>query len=561
MGSSHDGTAKDRLAGTAQDRAGGKGEPDRTVWASAGAVFVLLVTLVIGVSSQGAFYSRTRLHLALGLTLAVALTLPAGSRVLDALRRPPALTGSLLAAWILAVGAMHGTLGRGLPAAGLAMGVVAVFVVVPCLLAVDREMLASSLVWIGGLVGLTSWLGVVLHLHRWAWEGQGLWRASGAITYPNATAALLVSLALWSVARMSLPSDPDRDTTTSVAFGPRWTVPALVTVMLTAAAATLSRGGALALLAGGAVLLVRSAPGTRGAAVHPVLGATVAFAGLAPSLLSGEPARPLPAVVGLALGILIGVRADEQVRARQNSVLTGAAAAVGLVPGEPRRRILRAAAAGGVAVLAAGPLLLADGFVRSLHKITDVRVLTGPSYRVDAARAAFDRITDSPWIGTGPGEGEVSWTTSSGVSRSLMFLHDEYLQVVLELGVLTALLVLVHLLACAHSVLRAPRVPHESLSSRRARRNAGAGGLAAITAFAVHSALDFTWHLPALPLVVAAVLALTPSGPECMEQPERGQESTPDDVDVRDGVTDVREAPAKNVDKSSITHSTHPPMT
>ncbi|MDQ1292252.1 MAG: hypothetical protein QG608_130 [Actinomycetota bacterium] len=545
----------------ARDDAGEKGRYDRRVWASAGAVFVLLVTLVVGVSSQGGFYSTTRLHLALGLGLALALTLTAGLDALQTLRRPPVLTGLLLAAWILAVSALHGALDHGLPAAGLAAGIVAVYMIVPCLLQADREMLAASLVWLGGLVALTSWSGVVLHLHRWAWEGQGLWRASGAITYPNATAAILVSLALWSLAQMPLPPGRGQGTATSAAFGPAWIVPALTTVMLTAAAATLSRGGALALLVGGAVLLLLAGTATRRAAVPPMVGATVSFAALVPCLRSGQPPQPLLATIGLVVGTMIGTRADENARARQQRFLTTVTTAVGLKPRDRGTVVPRALWIGAGTAIAAGVVVLTDGFEHSLRQIVDARVLTGPSYRMEAAGAALERITDSPWIGAGPGEGQVTWTTSSGVSRTLIFLHDEYLQVVLELGVLTGFLVLLHLAAGAASAWKAGTPREGSAAPPQLRRSARAGGLAAFAAFAVHSAVDFTWHLPALPLVVATLLAFALPAAEHAHSPGPASGSVPDDIDVRDDIADVSEGSSNNSGKSSITYSTHPPMT
>jgi hypothetical protein len=545
----------------ARNDGGKKGRCDRRVWVSAGAVFVLLVTLVIGVSNQGGFYSTARLHLALGLGLALALTLSAGPDALHALRRPPALTGLLLAAWILAASAMHGSLDRGLPAAGLAAGIAAVYMIVPCLLQADREMLAVSLIWLGGLVALTSWLGVVLHLHRWAWEGQGLWRASGAITYPNATAVILVSLALWSLAQMPVPPGLGQGTGDSAALGPAWMVPALTTMMLTAAAATLSRGGALALLVGCAVLLPLAGPATRRAAVPPVAGAAVSFAALVPCLRSGQPPQPLLATIGLAAGTVIGTRADGNARARQRSLLTAVTKVVGLEPRENGTLVPRSLLIGTGAAFAAGLVVLADGFEHSLRQIVDARVLTGPSYRGEAARAALERIADSPWIGAGPGEGQVTWTTSSGVNRTLIFLHDEYLQVVLELGVLTGLLVLLHLVLSAASSWKSGPPCEGTASALLIRRSTRAGGLAAFAAFAVHSAVDFTWHLPALPLVVATLLAFALPTAEHVHRPGSSSGSVPDDIDVRDDVADVREGPSNNSDKSSITHSAHPPMT
>ena len=98
-------------------------------------------------------------------------------------------------------------------------------------------MLLTGLMCCGVFVAGLGWLGVVLHDPRWAWQGQGLWRASSTLTYPNATAVVLAMLALLAIARSSAPA-------------PSILLRLATTGLFTGLAATLSRAGLLALAVG-----------------------------------------------------------------------------------------------------------------------------------------------------------------------------------------------------------------------------------------------------------------------------------------------------------------------
>ena len=96
---------------------------------------------------------------------------------------------------------------------------------------------------------------------------------------------------------------------------------------------------------------------------------------------------------------------------------------------------------------------------------------------------------------------------------TLAYLHDEYLQVLLELGVVGALLLAWWLLGNARAVGR-----HLRLVRRLGLVGGRSPGVvatfaAALIAFGVHSGVDFLWHLPGLTLMAAAVVALASPSP------------------------------------------------
>jgi hypothetical protein len=73
---------------------------------------------------------------------------------------------------------------------------------------ISREMVLSGALAVGVAVAMTGWLGVALHQRLWGLPSQGLWRAASTLTYANATAALLVPLALVALARLTAHARP-----------------------------------------------------------------------------------------------------------------------------------------------------------------------------------------------------------------------------------------------------------------------------------------------------------------------------------------------------------------
>jgi O-antigen ligase len=101
----------------------------------------------------------------------------------------------------------------------------------------------------------------------------------------------------------------------------------------------------------------------------------------------------------------------------------------------------------------------------------------------------------------GPGRIALVWTTADGRTVISRYAHNEYLQVLVQLGVIGFLLLLVLLAAITRTVWQGrAAAPSPQL---------WAGVAAGLVALAVHSGLDFLWHIPAIPLLGALLIGLT----------------------------------------------------
>ncbi len=101
----------------------------------------------------------------------------------------------------------------------------------------------------------------------------------------------------------------------------------------------------------------------------------------------------------------------------------------------------------------------------------------------------------APWTGIGPGRLDLHYVDHTGAPVRAVFTHDEYLQTAAETGLVGLSLTVGALVAMA-------------VGGLRARTLGGAAAAAAVAAFAAHSAFDFLWHIPLLPLLLAAATAL-----------------------------------------------------
>lgn len=313
----------------------------------------------------------------------------------------------------------------------------------------------TGLVGCGVLLALLGWLGLALHWSRWTWQGQGLWRASSTLTYPNATAIILAMLAL---------------VTLSCLTAAQRSMPLVLstTVLLTGLVATLSRAGLLAMAVGVVVLAAVRGPRALTRAGWPAaLGASVAALGLFPTMTTGSP-RPAAAVTALVAGLAVTAGA---VTVRLNRV-----------------------AAGGLTVLALG---LSMPWWTGLTSITGTRLRIEDPERAASFSAAVQVFDQHRLIGAGPSLPTLTWTTGSG-SSVYRYAHNEYLQVLAELGIVGGLL----LAALLATLLR------RLYQCRRTGGAVSAGVLAATTALALHAGFDFVWHIPAIPLVAAALVGL-----------------------------------------------------
>ena len=423
---------------------------------------LLVVALVVAIVAQGAYYGGGQRTVAVVLLLALLAALRARPWSSEDTLLPPVSAGAALAAWTAVSATVAGDITAALPIIALVTGVVVVLLAVRRMTWDQRDALAAAVVTVGALTAASGWVGVAWRITPWALEDQGLWRAATTLTYANAAAGLLVPLALLAVARLAA----------------RPGVPAIVAacLLLIGAGATLSRGGALALVVGAAVLAWLLGPGrTLRVAGPPTLGALVALAGLAPSMPASSLARPALAAAALVVGVGVAVGAFH-LRSRQLAL--GLAAAV----------------LAGCAVLVVGGRT-ADTAAR----LTDTRLTIASPDRAAAARAALQLAAERPLTGTGPGRAVLTWVQNNGPVTS-RYVHNEYLQALAELGFVGLALLVVLLASLAWTIWRGRlHAPSTTI---------WAGAAAGLAALAVHSALDFLWHLPAIPLAGAVLAGL-----------------------------------------------------
>src|SRR5256714_4457307 len=239
---------------------------------------VLVTALAAGAVAQGGYYPPGRILVTalVALALGLALRARAWSRA-DGWPVAAACAGLVLWALVRA---------GSFPAAAAFVGTLGCFVAVLVVLArtgsAERERCAAAVLAVGVLVAVTAWAGVAWRLPRFAVLVDGtMWRGGSTLSYPNATAALLVPLAL-------------------LALAPRR--PAVGYLLLVGTGAALSRAGLLALLLGLVTLAA-----LRRVMVRPLLGAAVAVAALAPSFPAGASPRPLWAVAGLVAGAVVAL--------------------------------------------------------------------------------------------------------------------------------------------------------------------------------------------------------------------------------------------------------------
>jgi hypothetical protein len=447
-----------------RDRSGGHGAAG---WAG----LLLLTAVAAGLLGQGGYYTRVRWYVGVLVAAATVLALAGWPPTRDDARLPPVVAALALAAWALADAALLGVPAAGAgPALGL-LGLVAVLLVCRRLGPEDREVLLFGVVGVGLLVALAGWLGVAGRVSSWAWLGDGIWRASSTLTYPNAAAAVLVPVALVVLARL-------------VEVPGSLLLALAATGLLVGAAATLSRAAALALAVGLVVLAgLRGPRRTTRAALGPCLGALVALVGLVPSMPAAGPARPVAALAGLGAGLTLA------------AVLTRlwAVAAVALVVG--------GVLGGGVAVAE-----VAGGVGDAARLVAETRITLASPDRSGAVAAALGVAAEHPLTGAGPGQADLRSRGAEGGTRIFGYAHNEYVQVAADLGLVGVVLLAVLLVALGRLLWRAGAAGPPVAG--------WAGVVAAAAAFAVHSGFDFVWHLPAVLLTVTLLVGVILPAPQ-----------------------------------------------
>ncbi len=302
----------------------------------------------------------------------------------------------------------------------------------------------------------------------------GYWNAMGA----------LAAIAL--VLCAGLAGDPDRPRRLRAA------AVAAAPLLGTAIALAFSRGALLCAGAGLVVLvLARPTRGQLASAVVAVAGAAVA--GVLAASLGGvtDPARASDGQGALLLAVIVAAGAGAAV-----AQLRLAGGVAGPLPVALRRAI---AAAGAVAVIGAGVLLLAaDQGART----------GGPAFGADAGRLASTQSNryeywdvalrtwaDHPVLGAGSGAFGVEWLRERTVAEGARDAHSLPIETLAELGLL-GLLALAALIAGV--VLGARAVPAAAY----------AGAFGGMAAWAVHAAIDWAWEMPAVSLVALLLAGL-----------------------------------------------------
>jgi O-Antigen ligase len=442
---------------------------------------LLVAAVAVGAAAQGGYYPAGRIAV-LALVLLAALLRGRTVAPADTSAGPTRLSRWLLPAacaplalWALGRGWAAGATREGLAAAGTVASLALAAMLVSRADRRVRQRCADALCLVGTAVAVTAWAGVAwrygpfvqLVEHR-------LWRGSSTITYPNATAALLAPLALLAIGLTGRRPAPARA--------------AMGYLLLVGLAATLSRAGFLALAIG--LLVLAAAGGVRAIAVRvapPLLGAGVSLAALAPSVPAASAPHPATAVAGLLAGLLLATAPD---------LLT-------VLPAKPARRALGLATAGVLAAGVVGVLAVLRG--TELRPILASRGTLASSGRTGAWHAAWVLVGEHPWVGTGIGLARFLWPDGTGNVQVARYAHDEYLQLLVDLGAIGAVALLGLLAALAVTAWR----------GRPAARRPGlwAGALAAATALAVHSGFDFLWHLAVLPLLGGLLIGLASAVP------------------------------------------------
>jgi hypothetical protein len=451
--------------------AGGGGRDSSGRHGAAGWAGLLLLTAVAaGLLGQGAFYARVRWYLGVLVAAGAVLALIAWPPTRDDARLPPVVAALALAAWAVLDAALLGMPAAGAGPALLLLGLVAVLLVCRRLQPEAREVLLLGIVVVGLLVALAGWLGVAGRVGSWAWLGDGIWRASSTLTYPNAAAAVLVPVALVVLAQLV-----DAPSSLPLALA--------ATGLLAGAAATLSRAAALALAVGLVVLAgLRGPRATVRAALGPCVGALVALVGLVPSMPAAGPARPAAALLGLGAGLALAAAL-----ARLRAV-----AAVALV-------------LGGVLLGCVAVAEVAGGMGDAARLVAGTRITLASPDRSGAVGAAFRVAAEHPLTGAGPGQADLRSRGTDGGTRIFGYAHNEYAQVAAELGLVGLGLLAVLLVALGRLLWRA-RATGPPVAG-------WAGVVAATAAFAVHSGFDFVWHLPAVLLTVTLLVGVVLPAP------------------------------------------------
>jgi O-antigen ligase len=428
-------------------------------------VMLVLVAIAFAALAQGAFYwpqlRVTAVLIFIGLAIAAA-----GRRFSWRECDGPIVAAVAFGCWYLVCGAIAGNVGGAMPAVVLLGAMAAIVLIVRRLAANDRRFVLAGLVGIGTVVAFTGWVGVAWRVTPWALEDGGLWRAASTITYANATGALLAALALLAIG----------------AFVVAHKSPLVILatyVLVVGALATASRASLVSFALGALVLGVW----TRGRVLRPMapvlIGSLIAFGALVPSMPATHRADPAIAVIGLAVGAAVSLASPRLITITIIGVIAAAIAIAGI------------------------QIHAINGFTTLQHD----RVTTSSPDRAQEVRAALRVAGQHPITGVGPGNLDLAWTVSAPTPSTMhvRYAHDEYLQVVDEVGGVGFIILALGLVTVGAAIWR---------GRRDLDVVAAAGCVSALVALAVGSSLDFLWHIPVVGLTGAVLVGvLLPRAP------------------------------------------------
>jgi O-antigen ligase len=384
---------------------------------------------------------------------------------------PPVVAIAALAAWYRVAAAIDGSLRDAAPAVAMLAGLATIVLVVPRASTRARERLLWGLVLVGLVVAISGWIGFVAR-HQPLVIGDtccgGIWRAASTITYANADAAFLVPCILVAVVLCERARSPR-------------VARIAVFVLLLGLAATFSRGGAVALVAGAVALALLGERAAMAHATPAVVGAVVAGAALLPSLRLTDHRHVGLALVGFVAGAALAWSSNGRVIAGLVVVVVLAGLALSGVRG----------------AVAAGGRVVARG-----------RVTVDSPDRSRAFDAAMHLARRHPLAGVGPGQVDLVWSSTNPLAPGTLhvrYAHDEYVQVLAESGGVGFAILVAGLVATAVTVWR---------RRRGADAVAAAGCIAGLVAVAVHSTTDYLWHIPLIPLTGALLVAAVLPRPE-----------------------------------------------
>jgi O-antigen ligase len=468
-------TSRTGRGGRAQKILGVGTEADPQTRRSAGAAGLLTGTFVVAVIAaaglqQGAFFVRGQIAVAALIAAALVTALPI-RRALDSELRAPLIAAALLAGWTVVRAVPVGSLRAASGEAALLAGVAAILIMCRRLDRGARRLTIVGLLGFGLFLAITAWAGVAWHLTPWALTSEGLWRGASTVTYANALAGVLVPLTLTALALLSA-----KERSVPLAL--------VVTLLLLGVATTLSRAGALALLAGLTLLISIRGVVVLRSLLAPVAGACVALSGLLPSMPVGSNPRPGLAAAALAVGM-------------------GVTAALVSLPW--RRSLVAATVLVLIATFASWSVTASGGSLRSAgRRIAENRIQVSSPPRSRLNAAALELVAEHPLTGVGPSRVVIE-SKSHGRLRVQQYVHNEYVQVLAEVGAIGAVLLAALLVTTLRLLWRSR--PIESGGSLL-----WAGTAAACVAAVVHAGFDFVWHVPVVLLTLSVLigLAVTP---------------------------------------------------